>query len=118
MSTTAADPSAAGSPDFDRPARRPAPGLWPTVKTVLKPIASLQLTVALLALSVGLVFFGTLAQKTLGIWTVVDRYFWSLVVWVDVQPMAEFGKIFFYLPPTLQVPSWVTFPFPGGKLLG
>src|SRR5688500_8081479 len=71
----------------------------------LRPLASLQLTVVLLALSVGLVFFGTLAQKTAGMWTVVDRYFWSWFVMIDLQPTYEFFKIFFGLSKDAAAPS-------------
>jgi ABC-type transport system involved in cytochrome c biogenesis permease subunit len=94
---------------------KPAPSpLW----TMLKPLASLRLTVVLLAFAIGLVFFGTLAQKTSGLWTVVDKYFWSWIVMIDLQPLLEFGKIFFGLSPNSQAPSWAQFPFPGGKLIG
>ena len=88
------------------------------LKSVLKPLASLQLTVCLLALGVGLVFFGTLAQKTAGMWTVVDKYFWSWIVMIDLQPSLEFLKIFFSYPKDAVAPSWVHIPFPGGKLIG
>lgn len=84
----------------------------------LRPLASLQLTVVLFVLSLGLVFFGTLAQKSAGIWTVVDQYFWSWIVWVDGQNILEFGKVFFGLDPRLKAPSWFRFPYPAGKLLG
>jgi hypothetical protein len=81
---------------------------WEWVKwRVLKPLASLQLTVVLFALSTALVFFGTLAQVDTGIWTVVNDYFRSAVVLVPLQ-------IFF--PRTISVPG--AFPFPGGWLLG
>ena len=114
MSTIVADPART---DLEPPAK-PSPGLMPTLRKLLKPVASLQLTVGLLALSVGLVFFGTLAQKTYGIWTVVDQYFWSWVVFIDAQPAVEFGKIFFGLPTDLQAPSWLKLPYPGGKSIG
>jgi hypothetical protein len=88
------------------------------LKAVLKTLASLRLTVVLLALAVGLVFFGTLAQKTAGIWTTVDKYFWSWVVMIDLQPTLEFLKIFFGFSKDATAPSWFLIPFPGGKLLG
>ncbi|VTT97270.1 cytochrome c assembly protein : Probable cytochrome c-type biogenesis protein OS=Planctomyces maris DSM 8797 GN=PM8797T_06360 PE=4 SV=1: ResB: ResB: Cytochrom_C_asm [Gemmataceae bacterium] len=91
------------------------------LKGVLKAFASLRLTVALLALGVVLVFFGTLAQKTAGMWTVVDKYFWSWVVMIDLQPTLEFCKIFLRdigFPKNAESPSWAAVPFPGGKLIG
>jgi hypothetical protein len=45
-------------------------------------LASLRLTVVLLALSMYLIFVGTLAQVEEGIWQVVETYFRSIVVWV------------------------------------
>ncbi len=75
----------------------------------LKGLASLKLTVVLLALSAVLVFIGTLAQVHLGIWTVVHTYFRSLFVWV---PLAVF------FTPTHNMNRWLGFPYPGGWLLG
>ena len=75
----------------------------------LKGLASLKLTVVLLALSAVLVFIGTLAQVHLGIWTVVHTYFRSFFVWV---PLAVF------FTPTHNMNRWLGFPYPGGWLLG
>ena len=47
---------------------------------LLKFFTSLRLTVACLALALGLVFFGTLAQVKWGLWIVQDRYFDSWFV--------------------------------------
>jgi len=65
------------------------------VQKVLSFLGSLRLTVALIGLSIFLVFVGTLAQVNQGIWTVMEQYFRC---W-----FARLG-------------GW--FPFPGGKLLG
>jgi len=73
----------------------------------LQGLASLRLTVVLFALSIILVFCGTLAQVDAGIWNVVGQYFRSLYVWMPLQ-------IFF--PRSLHVSGG--FPFPGGWLLG
>src|SRR5262245_53916930 len=89
---------------------------WQWVKTVLTPIASLRLTVVLFALSLFLVFAGTLAQKEIGMWTAVDTYFRSAFVWIPFQLFVRFGQIFFYVPDTVSVGG--SFPFPGGWLLG
>ncbi len=86
------------------------------VKTVLKPLASLQLTVGLFALALVLVFFGTLAQMENGIWQVVDQYFWSYYVQIKFNLIAEFTKVFL---PGLKIDhlsGW--FPFPAGKTIG
>ena len=110
MSTTALDPTTANSPSPARAAVNP-------LRAVVKALASLQLTVGLFALGVGLIFFGTLAQKGVGIWTVVEQYFWSWVVMVPFDLFQKFGQVFFDLPK--DAPPWRgSFPFPGGKLLG
>lgn len=77
------------------------------VQHVLDFFGSLQLTVTLLTLSILLIFFGTLAQIDMGVWTIVKDYFRSFIVMVDFQ-------IFF--PRNRVVPGG--FPFPGGALLG
>ncbi len=111
MSTTTADPTATA------PGREPSrkAAVHP-VMAVLRPLASLQLTVGLFVLGALLVFFGTLAQMNNGIWTVVDRYFWSWFTWVDFQLLIQFGQVFFDFPKDWKVSG--AFPFPGGKLLG
>ncbi|MHC4991094.1 MAG: cytochrome c biogenesis protein ResB [Planctomycetota bacterium] len=78
-----------------------------TIKTYLAPLASLKLTVALMAMSTFLVFAGTVAQVDKGIWTVVEEYFRCAFAWIDLQ-------IFF--PRRWNVPGG--FWFPGGWLLG
>src|SRR5690242_8505384 len=77
------------------------------LRQVLDALGSLKLTVALLAMSIFLVFAGTLAQVDKGIWTVMEQYFRCFVAWVDF-------KIFFSRD--AHVPG--SFPFPGGRLLG
>ena len=47
------------------------------VEAVLRPLASLKLTVALFAAAIFLVFVGTLAQTSADVWTVVSGYFRS-----------------------------------------
>jgi hypothetical protein len=104
------------NPNTAAPAARPQPGPGYYVRKGIKAIASLQLTVVLFALSIGLIFFGTVAQMDYGIWTVVDKYFWSWAVWVPLDLFAKVGVVFFGLPPDTH---WgVSFPYPAGKLLG
>jgi hypothetical protein len=55
------------------------------IKRTLQSIASLKFTVFLLTVSLILVFVGTLAQTTGGIWEVVDAYFRCLFSRVDVN---------------------------------
>src|SRR5215211_4210836 len=48
-------------------------------------IADLRITVVLFALSMALVFWGTLAQTDNGVWTVVRDYFRSFIVMVPLK---------------------------------
>src|SRR5262245_21774775 len=93
------------------PAVKPEPGPLARAGRLLlkglRALGSLRIAVVLFALSLGLVFFGTLAQIDEGIWTVVAKYFRSLYVWVPLQ-------IFF--PRALKVPGG--FPYPGGFAIG
>ncbi|MCA9752263.1 MAG: cytochrome c biogenesis protein ResB [Gemmatimonadetes bacterium] len=78
-----------------------------TLRRVLAPIASLKLTVALLAMSMFLVFAGTWAQLDRGIWTVLEQYFRT---WWTVIPLGIF------LPRDWNVHGAI--PFPGGWTIG
>ena len=77
------------------------------MKRIFDLFLSLKLTVTLLALSMVLVFAGTLAQVDKGIWTVMDQYFRCWVAWIELS-------IFF--PSSSQVAGVI--PFPGGFLIG
>ncbi|MBI1747875.1 MAG: cytochrome c biogenesis protein ResB [Acidobacteria bacterium] len=79
-------------------------GLW-IAKKMLKPLASLKLTVVLLAMAILLVFCGSLAQRFEDNWTVVGTYFRTAFVWIPFQ-------IFF----VKEIPG--AFPFFGGWLIG
>src|SRR5262245_31759163 len=79
-------------------------------------LASLRLTVVLFALSLVLVFVGTLAQMDAGIQTVVKQYFRSFFVWVPFQLFVRLGQVFLGLPSDMRVPGG--FPFPAGWTLG
>ncbi|MFO0901933.1 MAG: cytochrome c biogenesis protein CcsA [Pirellulales bacterium] len=84
---------------------------------VVQALASLKLTVGLLAISVVIVLIGTLAQARKDMWDVIADYFdsWiALVYLTDLLPPAWFPQgIFGWEPP----PKWC-FPFFGGKLIG
>lgn len=82
---------------------------------VLKFLASLRVTVVLFALSIILVFYGTLAQKEQDIWDVVNEYFWSWWVFIPNRLTTMFLQLFFDLPHSMNAPGSI--PFPGGKLL-
>ena len=87
--------------------------LW---RQVLRPLASLRLTVVLFVLSLLLVFYGTLAQKDQDVWDVVHEYFWSWGVRVPNQLHLLFAQVFFGAPTEAR---WTEayLPLPGGKLL-
>lgn len=78
------------------------------MKKVVDFFLSLKLTVTLLALSMVLIFAGTLAQVDQGIWTVMDQYFRCFIAEIDLH-------VFF--PRSMDIPEvWI--PFPGGYLIG
>jgi len=78
------------------------------MKKLIDCFLSLKLTVVLLALSMVLVFVGTLAQVDKGIWTVMDQYFRCFIAQVDLPVL---------FPRSWNIPNvWI--PFPGGFLIG
>ena len=79
----------------------PTPTPPSLLKTVMRPLASLRLTVACLGLGMVLVFLGTLAQVHLGIHDVQAQFFQSLFVYWSPQGA-----------------SWKIPVLPGGYLLG
>jgi ABC-type transport system involved in cytochrome c biogenesis permease subunit len=86
-----------------------------TLSRVLAVLASLRLTVALFALSIILVFVGTLAQKDYDVWYVVQAYFRTWFAWVEFVTFERFVQIFF------KSVEWNLsggFYFFGGKLIG
>jgi hypothetical protein len=74
---------------------------------IIKPLASLRLTVVLFALAMFLILAGTLAQVDEGIWTVVAQYFRSLVVRIPFQ--------LFVPRKVMHLPGAILFP--GGFLI-
>lgn len=83
-----------------------------TAEALLRPLASLRLTVVLLAMAIFIVFAGTMAQWEKDIWQVVDDYFRTPLAWIDFQIF--FPPSFFSSQP--QVGGG--FYFPGGWLIG
>ncbi len=55
-----------------------------SVHSLLRPLASLKLTVTLFALAIVVILVGTLAQVEMDIWQVLEDYFKPWVTWVDV----------------------------------
>jgi hypothetical protein len=82
----------------------------------LRAAASLRLTVVLFALSMVLVFFGTLAQQHASIETVVNDYFRSWFVMIELRLVTDFLKVFFVPDLKSDLPGKV--PFPGGYAIG
>jgi ABC-type transport system involved in cytochrome c biogenesis permease subunit len=119
MGTTLGIPTGAESPEEGGAAPSVMSAFKPLQDVfwkVLKPLASLQLTVTLFALSMVLVFFGTLDQIEKSNWTVVEQYFRYWGVWIPFQLIAEFGKKFFDFPEDIVWKG--SFPFIGGWSLG
>jgi hypothetical protein len=86
------------------PAERPARSI---PDRILDVVGSLRLTVALLGMSIFLVFAGTLAQRFQGIGTVLKQYFRCGIAWIDF-------KIFYPEAHPVGGGFW----FPGGFLIG
>ena len=85
------DKDLALSPDLDRPHT-----LLGWIDATLSVLASLKVTVALLALGIFIVLVGTLAQVEQDIWQVVPQYFRSWIMWVDIN---------LFFPPSFFPPS-------------
>ena len=103
--------------DHDEPPRRGAPetSLRSAVEAVLRPLASLKLTVVLFALAIFLVFTGTLAQTRHDVWWVMYHYFRTPIAWIELNvffPPAWFSES----PGLLNLPGAI--PFPGGFTIG
>jgi hypothetical protein len=77
---------------------------------LFKFFTSLRLTVALLAFSLFIIFFGTMAQEPMGLNEAVDRYFKS---WFVDQVAMEAG-----LNKTAQLFGWQWAPITQDKILG
>ena len=82
-----------------------------TLRNILKPIASLRLTVVLLSLAMLLIYAGTWAQIDEGIWQVQRKFFHSIFVWIDFQLFFPRPK-----PGHARIPGG--FPMLGGYTLG
>ncbi len=75
------------------------------IKRILKPLASLRLTVLILSAALVLVFAGTIAQVKFGLWAVQGQYFQSWFIW--------------WSPEGIPMLDGLRFPvYPGGHLLG
>ncbi|MDW7995187.1 MAG: cytochrome c biogenesis protein CcsA [Gemmatales bacterium] len=101
-------------------ATAPPPGLWSEIRQLLglalRIAGSLWVTVTLFSLALVLVFFGTLAQVEMGIWTVVHNYFRSSgIVWLPLRLLGHVPGLDSIR--TLRDLPW-SIPFPGGWLLG
>jgi len=99
-----------------RPVSRSAEGvrtggpLWNGFVRAIKPLASLRLTVVLLALSMILIFAGTWAQIDADAFVVQKKYFHSFFTWISAQ-------LFLPRPKPGQPGIRGAVPFPGGYTL-
>lgn len=84
-------------------------------KLVLAPLASLRLTVVLFAMSIFLVFVGTLAQKDHDIWYVLHGYFRT---WIAIVEFRTFERLVQVFNNSVDWKLTGSFPFPGGKIIG
>ncbi len=84
------------------------------IRRLVKPFASIKLTVALMFASTVLIFVGTIAQVDRGLWAVMEDYFRSVFVMVPIAMLVP-GDAGDALKDA--VPGLV-FPWPGGATLG
>jgi hypothetical protein len=117
ITTAPALPPPVSGPQATLPKPRREKPPKPLLKRLLEPVASLRLTVTLFALSLFLVFAGTLAQAESGNVTTINQYFRSYsFVWIPWQIFVKFGQVFLGVSEKAQIAG--AFPFPGGWLLG
>lgn len=83
-----------------------------SARNIIMALASLKFTVTLFAMTIFLVFAGTLAQVEKDIWQVIEEYFRTPITWIEFQLF--FPPSFF--PSRPEIPGG--FYFPGGWLLG
>ncbi|MFM8581163.1 MAG: hypothetical protein ACKOFW_06615, partial [Planctomycetaceae bacterium] len=95
-----------GPGDFVVRGPRSGASLWTQVRRWLVPLASLRLTVWLLAMSIFIVLAGTLAQTQADVWVVVRDYFRTAIAWIPLQVF--FPKSFF--PNLPEIPGMIPFP--------
>lgn len=84
---------------------------------ILDVAASLKVTVALLVYATWVVWIGTLAQTDADIWEVVDKYFHSVIMPVDLHLLMIIPKMAFPNLPILD-PNKIIVPMPGGWIVG
>ncbi len=87
----------------------------PLIDRILRPLASLKLTVTLFGLAIFLVLSGTLAQTTHDIWWVLHHYFRAPLAWIELRVF--FPPAWWADYPSLQNLTWA-FPYPGGFTIG
>ncbi len=104
-----------GSVVGERVAGVPQASFKDAVMQVLTILASLRLTVVLFGLSIVLVFFGTLAQKDVDVFTVQGSYFRVWVAHIELRTFERFVQIF---NRNVEWNLTGTFPFPGGSPIG
>ncbi len=91
---------------------------WRIVKLILKPFASLRLTVALFSMCLFLIWVGTIAQQDKSMWQVMEDYFHAWVSYIEFKHV--FPRSFFIEHPELYAKLTPPggFFFPGGITLG
>jgi ABC-type transport system involved in cytochrome c biogenesis permease subunit len=87
--------------------------------SALRPLASLKLTLVLLAAAIFLILAGTLAQAKAGMWEAIHHYFAAWFVMIDLQiffPQAWFGTSMPWIYDVVR--PGMKLPFPGGASIG
>ena len=83
----------------------PQDSLWQSIQSVLKPIASLRLTVVLFLMSIFIVLTGTLAQVDADIWEVIRVYFRvDFARLFPADSLVNVSELFVWIEPKLFFP--------------
>jgi len=80
------------------------------LELILKPFASLRLTVALFALAIFIILVGTLAQEKQNMWEVISAYFRAWISWIEAPvffPRSWFPNLEPATMRTLVAFAWV-----------
>ena len=102
-------PAPAGQTRAPAAASHDRPAAPQGLARLVAPLASLRLTVVLMVLATLLTFVGTLAQAREGLWTVLEAYFRSWLVWVPLD---------LFIPLSSGWQPDGSLPMPAGATLG
>lgn len=106
-------------PSEDKAKNRLTFTLWTVIRDRLfRPLGSLKITCLLMAISMFLIFAGSLAQARRDVWSVVHEYFRTWIAWVQVKDLFPPSMFPSMIDKDWSELSFEQFPYPGGWLIG